>query len=445
MEEAIKQEKSKSHKEFAELLEKDLSARQLSESKVIMGTVSSISPRFYEIDINGKANGYLSVSELEGINELPLKLGSKIEVFVEKHDASGVAIISRSKVIQFKAWAKITEAYEKKTTVIGKLRQKIRGGYVVSILGVFAFCPNSQLSTRPLRETEIASMMKKDLEFTIISIRKQKGNIVVSHRETVFKKNEILIKEEISKIKEGMILKNCTCRGLTSWGVFFSYGHLQLMVHVNELSHSRVVNPSELITIGDTADVQVLKIEGQRVSGTIKGMTPDPFLGISTKFKVGQIIENCRVSSLQIYGAFVEIAPNITGLIHVSQVDHLNKNPVVSKILAVSQLISVKILELSEDERKISLSYKDTFPSPWIAFNEQYREGSIINCRLKNRTDYGLFATIEKTPIVGMIHINNLTFLGNKEEEIKKYKKNDTFKAKIMSIDKTGFKSTIEH
>ena len=187
MEEAIKQEKSKSHEEFAKLLKEDLSTRQLSESKVIMGTVSSISPRFYEIDINGKANGYLSVSELEGINELPLKLGSKIEVFVEKHDASGVAIISRSKVIQFKAWAKITEAYEKKTTVIGKLRQKIRGGYVVSILGVFAFCPNSQLSTRPLREPEIASMMKKDLEFTIISIRKQKGNIVVSHRETVFK------------------------------------------------------------------------------------------------------------------------------------------------------------------------------------------------------------------------------------------------------------------
>ena len=169
-------------------------------------------------------------------------------------------------------------------------------------------------------------------------------------------------------------------------------------------------------------------------------MTPEPFLGISTKFKVGQIIENCRVSSLQIYGAFVEIAPNITGLIHVSQVDHLNKNPEISKILAVSQLISVKILELSEDERKISLSYKDTFPSPWIAFNEQYREGSIINCRLKNRTDYGLFATIEKTPIVGMIHINNLTFLDNKEEEIKKYKKNDTFKAKIMSIDKNGLK-----
>ena len=128
---------------------------------------------------------------------------------MEKQDASGVAIISRAKVIQFKAWAKITESYEKKTTVIGKLRQKIRGGYVVSILGVFAFCPNSQLSTRPLRDPEIASMMKKDLEFTIISIRKQKGNIVVSHRETVFKKNEILIKEEISKIKEGMILKNC--------------------------------------------------------------------------------------------------------------------------------------------------------------------------------------------------------------------------------------------
>ena len=438
----LKENKSEAHKNFAKLLKEDLSQRVLSELKVVKGTVGSIGKKFVEVDINGKANGYLSVAELQGVDEFSkLKCGDTIEVFIEKHDASGETLISRSKVIQVKAWEKIQEAYDKKSTLKGKLIQKTRGGYITSILGVLAFCPGSQISNRALKDFEISTLINKEHDFRIMAIKKSRGNIVCSRKEILIETDKKKLSEEVSKIKENQILKNCSCRGVTSWGAFFSYGNIQLLVHVNELSHSRVTTPSELISVGSTHDVKVIKIEGTKVSGSIKRLSPDPFLGIEEKIKPGQIIENCRISSILPYGAFVEIAPNLTGLCHGSQIDHLNKNPTVSQHLAVSQLISVKVLEVSEKEKKISLSYKDTFPSPWVTFREKFKVSSICNVKLKSSNSYGLWCLIDNSSVIGMCHINNIVHnLENKEEAIKSYKKGDTFKAKIISISDKDLK-----
>ena len=292
-----------------------------------------------------------------------------------------------------------------------------------------------RISTSPVKD--VSKFMNVPFNFTIVKVDDRRKNIVLSRKECLIKIKEKDKIEKMKDIKEGIILKDCVAKSIQSWGIFYTYNKtLDLLVHVNELSWSRVSAPGDLVKIGDTSDILVHKIEGTRISGSLKRLQPDSFLEAAKKYKPGDVVDNCTVQSIREYGAFIEVAPALVGLVHNSQIDHLNTNVRPSSVLAVSQKISVKILSIDVKERKLSLSYKDCFPSPWISFKEKYKKGSIVNCKIKQKNSYAIFCFIEDTPIIGMLHISNLTWQSDEaEEKLKLYHKNDILKCKIYEVN----------
>ena len=438
MEEIIKQDKGKSNKEFESLLKSDLANRVFKEGTIVKGTVEEIGKKFVFIDLGLKSSGVIPVEEFQLTKE-KVEIGTKIEVLLEKiENRDGEVVVSRTKALKAKSWKKLEKNFENKEEIQATIIQKCKGGFICDYDSVLCFLPGSQVDLKPLRNFD--HLMKSPQTFEIVKVDKKRGNIVLSRRAIMEKKRDKDREKNMANIKEGQILENCICKSLTSWGAFFSYENLELLVHINEMSWSRVSAPSDLLKVGQSCRVQIYKLEGNRISGSLKRLQPDPFIEAAKKYKVGDVIKDALVQSIKDYGAFVEIEPNLCGLIHSSHIDHLNKTIHPSKVLSVSQRIPVKILTLDANERKLSLSYKDCFPSPWIKFKEKYKKDSIVSCKLKNKTDYAAFLYIEDSSIVGMLHVNNLTWDSNwdatkGEEELKKYHKNDILKCKIIELD----------
>ena len=434
MEEIIKQDKGKSHKEFEKLLSEDLNNRSFREGEIATGVVEEIGRKFVFIDLGLKSSGAIPIEEFSLPKE-KIEVGSKVEVFLERiENRDGEVVVSREKARRAKSWKKMERAYENKEEIQATIISKCKGGFICDYDSVLCFLPGSQVDLRPQKNMD--SLMKTPQTFEIVKVDKKRGNIVLSRRSILEKIRNKDREKSMTNIKENTILKNCVCKSLTSWGAFFSYESLELLVHINELSWSRVSAPSDLLKVGQTCNVLVHKIEGTRISGSLKRLQPDPFIEAVKKYKTGDIVKNAVVQSCKDYGAFVNIESNLCGLIHISELDHLNKNIHPSKVLSVSQKIPVKILSLDANERKLSLSYKDCFPSPWINFKEKYKKNSVVSCKIKNKNEYAAFLYIENTPIVGMLHVNNFVWDAHKgEEELKKYHKNDILKCVILDLD----------
>ena len=443
MEETIKKDKTGSKKEFESLLSKDLDGRKLKENTIVEGIVTSVTKKHVYVDINAKAEGAISVDEFKFTKTLDtIKVGSKIPCLLEKlENKFGEIVVSYEKAKVRDSWDKMARAAEEKTEISGQIVGRVKGGFAVSVDGFLAFLPGSQLHTKPLSEYEISALMKERHNFSVERVDRRRMNVILSRKKVLEKSLNANRLKEIAKIKEGDIIENCTCKSITSWGAFFSYGNLELLVHINECAWNRISSPSEILEVGTTSyRVKVIKIEGTRISGSLKRLFPDPFVEAAKKYKPGMIVEGV-VTSIRDFGAFCNIEPSLTGLIHSTECDHLKSNIHPGKVLAVSQKIKVQILSLSVEERKLSLSYKNTFPSPWIAFKEKYKENSIVSCRIKNKTEFALFLTIEDTPITGMAHINDLTHdIEKKEEVLNKHSKNDVVKCKIIEIQDKDMK-----
>jgi small subunit ribosomal protein S1 len=434
MEENIKQDKNKSHSEFEKLLADDLQKRDFKEGSIVEATIEEIGKKFVFVNLNLKSSGIIPKEEFTLTKE-KIDVGSKIEVLLEKiENKNGEVVVSRTKALRAKSWSKMEKAFEENREIQATIISKCKGGFIADYDSVLCFLPGSQVSLKPMKNMD--SIMNTPQTFEIVKVDQKRQNIVLSRRSIMEKARDKDREKNMANIKEGQILENCVCKSLTSWGAFFSYENLELLVHINEMSWSRVSAPSDLLKIGQTCRVLVNKLEGTRISGSLKRLQPDVFIEAAKKFKPGMIIENCIVQSIKDYGAFVEVAPGITGLVHNSECDHLSKTIHPSKVLSVSQKISVKILTLDTAERKLSLSYKDCFPSPWITFKEKYKKDATVSCKIKNKTDYAYFLFIEDTPIVGMLHVNNLSWDANKnEEELNKYHKNDVLKCQIIELD----------
>jgi len=446
MEAVLKQNKSKSQGEFEKLLADDLATRSFVEGTIVTGIVEEVGKNFIFIDLGLKSSGIIQAEEFQLTKE-KVEVGSKIEVLLEKiENKNGEVVVSRTKALRAKSWKKMEKAFENKEEIQATIISRCKGGFICDYDSVLCFLPGSQVDLKPLRN--IDHLMKEPQTFEIVKVDKKRGNIILSRRSIMERIRDKDREKYMSNIKEGQILENCMCKSLTSWGAFFSYQSLELLVHINEMSWSRVSSPGELLKVGQSCRVLIYKVEGTRISGSIKRLQPDPFIVAVKKYKPGDVVKDAIVQSIKEYGAFVEIEPNLSGLVHSSECDHLNKTIHPSKVLAVSQKISVKILTLDINERKLSLSYKDCFPSPWLTFKEKYKNESIVTCKIKNTTDYAAFLTIEDTPIVGMLHQNNLDWDAVKgEEELKKYHKNDVLKCMIIELDeeKTRVQLSLKH
>lgn len=434
MEEVLKQDKSKSHKEFEKLLSEDMQKRAFREGEITTGIVEEVGKKFVIVDLKMKSSGSIPVSEF-GKNLDKISRGDKIQVLLERiENRAGEVVISHEKAARLRSWKSVIEKYNKKEEIVAQIIQRTKGGFICEYNSVLCFLPASQLALAPVEN--VSKLMHVPLNFAIVKVDDKRKNIVLSRRECLMQIREKDKIEKMKGIKEGVILKDCVAKSIQSWGIFYTYKTLDLLVHVNELSWSRVSAPGDLVKVGQTNDILVYKIEGTKISGSLKRLQPDTFLEAAKKYKPGDTVENCTVQSLKEYGAFVEIAPNLIGLLHSSEIDHLNKNVRPSSVLAVSQKISCKILSLSTTDRKLSLSYKDCFESPWVSFEKNYKKNQIVKVKVKNKNDYAIYGYIDDTPIVAMLHRSNLVWdIDKADEELAKFHKNDILECKIYDID----------
>ena len=439
MEEILKQDRSKSHKEFEKLLSEDLNNRKLKEGEIITGVVSSISKKHIFIDIQAKSEGIIPIEEFKLTKEIDkIEVGSKIDVLLEKiENYSGDVVISREKARRAKTWKKMEKAFENQEEVKGIILSRCKGGFVVDVESCLCFLPGSQVDLKPLKNFD--HLMRVPLTFECVKLDKKRGNIVLSRRSILEKIRDKDKSKIISKIKEGNIVQG-TIKNLTEWGVFVDLNGVDALLHITDISWSRINKPSELLSIGQTIKVKVTKIEPKtnKISVSVKHLTEDPYSKIINKYEIGQTYD-AVITKIQDYGCFAKLEEGLEGLIHQSELSWTKKNVHPGKVLSTSQKIKVVLLEKDVEKRRLSLSYKKTLDNPWNTFAQDHKVGDECEGTIKNITDYALFVSIAKTELDGMIHYKDLSW-SEKDTDLEKYKKNQQIKCKILEMNQENEK-----
>ena len=439
MEEILKQDKSRSHKEFEKLLSEDLSNRKLKEGEIITGVVSSIGEKHIFIDISAKSEGVIPIEEFKLTKEIDkIEVGSKIEVLLEKiENFAGDVVISREKARRAKTWKKMEKAFENKEEVKGIIISRCKGGFVVDVDSCLCFLPGSQVDLKPLKNFD--HLMRVPLTFECVKLDKKRGNIVLSRRSILEKIRDKDKDKIISKIKEGSIVQG-TVKNLTEWGVFVDLNGVDALLHITDISWSRINKPSELLSIGQSVKVKVTKIESKtkKISVSVKHLTEDPYSKIINKYEIGHTYE-AVITKVQDYGCFAKLEEGLEGLIHQSELSWTKKNVHPGKVLSTSQKIKVILLEKDIEKRRLSLSYKKTLINPWKKFAQDHKVGDEFEGIIKNITDYALFVSIINTELDGMIHYKDLSW-SEKDSELERFKKNQQISFRILEINQENEK-----
>ncbi len=435
MEEILRQNKNKSNEEFEKLLSKDLENRKFKEGEITTGIIEEIGKKFVFIDLGLKSSGAIPLEEFNLTKEIDkIEIGSKIDVLLEKiENKNGEIVVSREKARRVKSWKKMEKAFENKEEVQGIIVSRCKGGFVVNVDSCLCFLPASQLDLRPLKNFD--HLMKVPQTFECVKLDKKRGNIVLSRRAVIEKirnkdKNKI-----ISKLKEGDIVQGIV-KNITDWGVFVDLNGVDALLHITDISWSRINKPSELLSLGQTIKVKITKIELEKlkISVSIKHLTEDPYVKMINNYKIGKKYP-AIVTKVQDYGCFAKLEEGLEGLIHQSELSWTKKNIHPGKILTTSQKIEVELLEIDTEKRRLSLSYKNTQQNPWIKFTNDFKAGDKFEGSVKNITDYGIFVSIKDTELDGLIHYKDLSW-SEKETELEKYKKNQIISFKILEINK---------
>jgi small subunit ribosomal protein S1 len=434
MEAIIKQDKGKSHKEFEKLLSEDLENRKFKEGEITTGVIEEIGKKFVFVDLGLKSSGAIPLEEFKLTKEIDkIEVGSKIDVFLEKiENKNGEIVISREKARRAKSWKKMEKAFENKEEIKGIIISRVKGGFCVNVDSCLCFLPASQLDLRPIKNFN--HLMRTPQTFECVKLDKKRGNIVLSRRAVIEKirnkdKNKI-----ISKLKEGDVVQGIV-KNLTEWGVFIDLNGVDALLHITDISWSRINKPSELLSLGQSIKVKITKIEPVKlkISVSIKHLTKDPYTTIINKYTIGKIYP-AVITKVQDYGCFAKLEDGLEGLIHQSELSWTKKNIHPGKILSTSQKIDVQLLEKDVEKRRLSLSYKNTLANPWKKFTEDFKVGDKAEGLIKNITDYGLFVSIKGTELDGLIHYKDLSW-SEKDSELEKYKKNQSIKFKILEIN----------
>lgn len=421
---------------FAELFEASQSEQGLNieRGSVISGTVVAIDSDWITVDTGLKSEGIVAREEfLNEAGELEVAVGDSIDVVVEAVDnGMGQTVLSREKAKREESWRALEQLHENDEIVKGVISSKVKGGFTVEIGSVRAFLPGSLVDVRPVRET--THLEGKELEFKVIKIDKQRNNIVVSRRAVMEAENSAERDELLAKLEEGMEVEGIV-KNLTDYGAFVDLGGIDGLLHITDMAWKRIKHPSEAVEVGQDLKVKVLKFdrERNRVSLGLKQLGADPWTEVEQTYPVGTITK-AHVTNLTDYGCFAEIAEGIEGLVHVSEMDHTNKNIHPSKVVQVGDEVNVMVLEIDGERRRISLGIKQTMPNPWAEFDKNHEKGQKISGTIKSITDFGLFIGLEGG-IDGLVHLSDISWTESGEEAIRNYSKGDTVEAVVLSVD----------
>ncbi len=417
------------------MLEASLLGRGAFEDNVVTGIVTAIEKDVAVIDVGLKTEGRVALKEF-GQGGMPgtLKVGDSVEVFVERiENANGEAVISRDKARREEAWDRLEQQFIKQDRVDGVIFNRVKGGFTVDLGGAVAFLPGSQVDIRPVRDA--GPLMNIPQPFRILKMDKRRGNIVVSRRSILEEDRAEHRQEVVRELNEGDTREGVV-KNITDYGAFVELAPgVDGLLHVTDMSWSRVNHPSEVLGVNDTVKVKIIKInpETHRISLGIKQLQPDPWQGVAAKYPVGAKFSG-RVTNITDYGAFVELEQGIEGLVHVSEMSWVKKNVHPGKVVSTSQEVDVMVLEVDENKRRVSLGLKQCLDNPWDNFAEKHPLGSVIEGEIKNITEFGLFVGITDE-MDGMVHLSDLDWNRPGEEVIKEYKKGDVVKAKVLDVD----------
>ena len=429
---------SPASKEFEKLLNSQLSKNHIEEGKIIDGKINKITEKFVFLFIEGlKSEPVLDVNELKsmGLGD-KIKEGETISVLLEKiEDKNGEVLVSASKAQKIKGWDKLVEAYEKNEPIMGKITSKCKGGCIVEHIdtGSLMFLPGSQISDKPLKD--ISHLMNEPQKFALIKLDKVRGNACVSRREIIssFKKEDKA--KIVEKYKIGDIIKDAEVKGYSSFGCFFNVNNeLDVLVHLQEISYSRVNHPDEVFNIGEKYNLKVISVDKEKlqVGCSVKQLSPDPFEHIEN-YELNKIYK-VKVVKIMDFGAFCELEPGLTSLLHSSELSWSKKNLSTKKMLKVGDELDCVITEIDKDKRRVAISHRLTQENPFEVFKKKYPVNSIVEGEIVNKNEYSLFVKIEDLDVDAFLHCNDLTYSNNGEEELTKYKKGEKIKVKVLEI-----------
>ena len=419
--------------DMGELIEQSL--KGIQQGEVVVGTIIEIAKEYVVVDIGYKSEGQIQIHEFTNQNgEITAKVGDTVDVLLERLETEdGDIVLSKEKAAKIKVWDDIHEAYNDNTPLKGKIIARVRGGFTVDITGIHAFLPGSQVDLRPVRD--MSTMMNKVFEFRVLKYNKRRGNVVVSRRALLEELRNIQREETLKKIQEVDIMEGAV-KNITDFGAFIDLGGLDGLLHITDMSWGKVNHPSEILTIGDEITVKILNFDSEkkRVSLGLKQLVPDPWLTAAERYPMGAKVTG-RVVSLTDYGAFIEVEPGIEGLIHLSEMSWTRKIRHPSQVLNVGDEIEAVVLDIKPEERRISLGLKQVDPNPWDVIGEKYPIGTIIEGRIKNITDFGVFIGIDEG-IDGLVHISDLSWSQRVKHPSDIFKKGQVIQAKVLKIDK---------
>ena len=420
--------------DFAALLDESYGENEAFEGTVVKGTVVGIEKDVAVIDIGLKTEGRVPLREFTGPGrEAAPKIGDIVEVYLERvENALGEAVISRDKARREESWVKLEKAFEAGEKVDGVIFNQVKGGFTVDLDGAVAFLPRSQVDIRPIRD--VTPLMGVPQPFQILKMDRRRGNIVVSRRTVLEESRAEQRHEIVANLEEGQVIEGMV-KNITDYGAFVDLGGIDGLLHVTDIAWRRVNHPTEVLNIGQTVRVKIIKInhDTHRISLGMKQLLDDPWQGIEAKYPVEARFHG-RVTNITDYGAFVELEPGIEGLIHVSEMSWTKKNVHPGKIVSTSQEVDVQVLEVDPVKRRISLGLKQTLANPGEVFAEKYPVGTEVEGEVKNKTEFGLFIGLDGD-VDGMVHLSDLDWNRPGEQVIEEYKKSDMVKAKVLDVD----------
>ncbi|MBB4085107.1 30S ribosomal protein S1 [Sphingomonas carotinifaciens] len=420
--------------DFAAMLDDMFGGADSFEGRVVHGTVTAIENDLAVIDVGLKSEGRVPLREFAAPGQkADLKVGDEVEVYVDRvENMHGEAMLSRDRARREAAWDKLELEFSKSARVEGVIFGRVKGGFTVDLNGAVAFLPGSQVDIRPVRD--VTPLMDIPQPFQILKMDRKRGNIVVSRRAVLEETRAEQRSGLIQSLAEGQIIEGVV-KNITDYGAFVDLGGIDGLLHVTDLSYKRVNHPSEMINIGDTVKVQIIRInkDTQRISLGMKQLESDPWDGASAKYPVGAKLSG-RVTNITEYGAFVELEPGIEGLVHVSEMSWTKKNVHPGKIVSTSQEVDVVVLEVDQDKRRISLGLKQAQANPWEAFAAAHPIGSTVEGEVKNATEFGLFIGLDND-VDGMVHMSDIAWGVSGEDALALHRKGESVQAIVLDID----------
>lgn len=420
--------------DFAALLNETVAPKTGFAGKVVNGRIIAVLDDVVVVDVGLKSEGRISKREFGMPGQDPeIKIGDTVEVFVERmEDRDGYTVLSREKARREEVWVVLEKQYNAKERVTGVIFARVKGGFTVDLGGAVAFLPGSQVDIRPVRD--VSPLMGTPQPFMILKMDRQRGNIVVSRRAVLEESREATRSELMGQLREGQVVQGVV-KNITDYGAFIDLGGVDGLLHVTDISWKRVNHPSEVLTVGQNVNVQIIRYneENQRISLGMKQLESDPWVEVSGKYKPGMRTKG-RITNITDYGAFVELEPGIEGLVHVTEMSWTKKNVHPNKIVSTSQEVDVQVLDIDMDKRRISLGIKQTQENPWSDFAKAHHVGQVLEGEIRNITEFGLFVGMPGD-IDGMVHLSDISWDDSSEEALKSYKKGDTVKVQILDID----------